>query len=240
MDLGRNGTYGEVIVVPVQFVALKPGNLSFVETAAAWMQYLTAYGALITLGQLSADDFVVITAAGSSVGLAAIQIANHVGAIPIATIRKPEDKKALEVCGARYVIATDVEPLGSRLKEIAAGKGIRVIFDAVGGHHVTDMADAMSPGGVLIAHGMLSSDPTPFPLNMAIAKSLTMRGYVFTEVMNDPECLENAKRFILDGLVTGHFKPLIDKTFAFEDVREAHRYFESNRRLGKIVLTIEG
>lgn len=237
-NLGENGTYGEIITVPAQFVIRKPDSLSFVEAAAVWMQYLTAYGGLITVGRLQANDFIVITAASSSVGLAAIQIANYMGAVPIATTKSLEQKHAVETAGARYVIAVNEEPLGSRLDEITGGRGIRVIFDAVGGPHVVDLTNSMSPGGILIMHGMLSPDPTPFPLKVAISKSLAMRGYLFTEVINNPESLAGAIRFILAGLELGHLKPIIEKTFEFDKVQEAHRYLESSRRIGKIVLSL--
>jgi NADPH:quinone reductase-like Zn-dependent oxidoreductase len=239
MDLGQNGTYGEIIVAPERLVVRKPASISFTEAAAVWMQYITAYGGLIMVGQLKPRDFIVITAASSSVGLAAIQIADFVGAVPIATTLNTNQKRAVEAAGVRHVIATEEESFVSRLHEIAGGKGIRVIFDAVGGPHVVQLADAMSPGGILVAHGMLSPDPTPFPLKTAISKSLTMRGYVFTEVVTSPEHLAGAKRFILDGLESGYLKPLIAKTFPFDEVQEAHRYLESNRQIGKVVVTVQ-
>jgi len=149
-----------------------------------------------------------------------------------------EQKCSVEAAGARHVIAMEEESFVSRLHEITKGKGIRVIFDAVGGLHVVELADVMSPGGILIAHGMLSSNPTPFPLKTAISKSLTMRGYVFTEVVTNPEHLAGAKRFIFDGLESGHFKPLIAKIFSFDEVQATHHYLESNRQIGKVVVTV--
>jgi NADPH:quinone reductase-like Zn-dependent oxidoreductase len=238
MNLGHNGTYGEMIVVPIRYVVPKPVSLSFVEAAAAWMQYLTAYGGLIAVGGLKANDFVVITAASSSVGLAAIQIAGCVGAVSIATTQTRHKKRAIEVLGAQHTIATDEESLTDRLDEITRGKGISVIFDAVGGAQVIDFAKAMSPGGIIVAHGMLSPDPTPFPLRIAISKSLTMRGYVFTEIVTNPPLLADAKHFILEGLEAGRLKPLISKTFGFDDIIEAHCYLESNQQIGKIVVTL--
>jgi NADPH:quinone reductase-like Zn-dependent oxidoreductase len=237
-NLGQNGTYGEMIVVPVLSVVRKPMSLSFVEAAGAWMQYLTAYGGLIAVGGVKAHDFVVITAASSSVGLAAIQIARYVGAIPIATTQTQEKKRAIEALGAHYAIATDEESLAGRLGEIAGGQGIPVIFDAVGGPQVVDFANAMSPGGIIVAHGTLSPDLTPFPLKIAISKSLTMRGYVFTEIVTNPAVLAGAKRFIFEGLEAGHLKPLISKTFGFDEINEAHRFLESNRQIGKIIVTV--
>lgn len=237
-NLAVNGTYCEQIVVPEQFAVPKPDSLSFVEAAAVWMQYLTAYGALIMAGGLRPEELVVLTAASSSVGLAAIQIANQVGAVPIATVRTAEQKREVEAAGARHAVAVDEEPVGKRLREIVAGKPVRVIFDAVGGPDVMDFAELMPPGGIMIMYGMLSREPTPFPLQAAIARSLVMRGYLYTEVMENPETLAEAIRFISTGLESGRLKPLIAGTFPFDEVREAHRFFESGARIGKTVLTL--
>ena len=81
------GGYSEIALVPADTLVAKPEALSYEQAASIWMQYMTAYGALIDIAHLAAEDAVVITAASSSVGLAAIQIARHVGATPIATTR---------------------------------------------------------------------------------------------------------------------------------------------------------
>jgi NADPH:quinone reductase-like Zn-dependent oxidoreductase len=80
-------TYGEFATVPERHVVKHPPSLSWEAAAAVWMQYVTAYGALIDIAKLQKNDFVVVTAASSSVGLAAIEIANMVGATPIAVTR---------------------------------------------------------------------------------------------------------------------------------------------------------
>lgn len=115
-DLGKYGVYGEIATVPAQYVVKHPSSLSFVEAAAAWMQYMTAYGALIDIAQIKIGDYVVITAASSSVGIAAIQLCNMVGATPIATTRKSDKRKALLDAGAAHVIVTEEENLASSLK----------------------------------------------------------------------------------------------------------------------------
>ena len=78
----------------------------------------------------------------------------------------------------------------------------------------------------------------PFPLRLALRKSLTMRGYVFTEIVGNADKLEAAKRFILQGLSSGSLRPVVDKIFAFDDLVEAHRYLESNQQIGKIVVSV--
>lgn len=238
LDQGKYGVYGEIATVPAQFVVKHPQSLSFIEAAAIWMQYMTAYGALIDIAAIKQGDYVGIPAASSSVGLAAIQLCHMVGAIPIAITRTRDKKQALEKAGATHVIITQEENISRRLNEITGGKGARVIFDPVGGKTVVDLADGMAREGILFQYGALSPDPTPFPLMAALSKSLTMRGYVLFEILNDPRRFEKSKQFIINGLSNGKLKPIIAKTFALEEIVEAHRYLESNQQIGKIVVVV--
>ncbi|QNA84694.1 zinc-dependent alcohol dehydrogenase family protein [Sphingomonas sp. So64.6b] len=230
--------YGEVATFPAHLVVKHPSSLSWEAAAAVWMQYVTAYGALIDIAGLRRGDFVVITAASSSVGLAAIQIANMVGATPIAVTRTSAKKQALLEAGAAYVVALAEEDLGERLTEIAGVDGVRVVFDPVGGPAFEPLTAAMSRGGILIEYGALSPEPTPFPLFAVLTKSLTLRGYLIHEVVGDPVRLEAAKAFVLDGLTSGALKPVIARTFPFEQIVAAHRFLESNEQFGKIVVTV--
>jgi NADPH:quinone reductase-like Zn-dependent oxidoreductase len=238
LSMVRWPAYGEVATFPAQLVVKHPSSLSWEEAAAVWMQYVTAYGALIDIAGLRRDDFVVITAGSSSVGLAAIQIANLVGATSIAVTRTSAKKQALFDAGAAHVVALAEEDLGARLIEIAGVDGVRVVFDPVGGPAFEPLTAAMSRGGILIEYGALSAEPTPFPLFAVLTKSLTLRGYLIHEIVGDPVRLAAAKAFVLDGLTSGALKPVIARTFPFEQIVEAHRFLESNEQFGKIVVTV--
>jgi NADPH:quinone reductase-like Zn-dependent oxidoreductase len=229
---------GEEVIAPVAALGEYPAALSPVEGAAIWMQYLTAYGALIPIAQLTKGDVVAIPAASSSVGLAAIQIANAEGAQSIATTRGRHKKAELLALGADHVIATEEEDFVARVKELTAGKGPRVTFDPVAGPFVEKLAEAAALGGVIIEYGVLSLQPTPFPLSTALGKGLTIRGYSVLEITRNPERLAPAKRYVYDRLADGRFRPKIAKTFPFTHTVEAYRYLESNAQVGKIVITI--
>ncbi len=122
-DLGKYGVYGEVQSYRAYALAAYPEKLSFPEATSIWMQYMTAYGALIHYGNLSQGDYVVITAASSSVGIAAIEIAKVQGAISIATTRTERKKAELLALGASHVIVTDKEDIPSLVHEITKGRG---------------------------------------------------------------------------------------------------------------------
>jgi NADPH:quinone reductase-like Zn-dependent oxidoreductase len=179
-------------------------------------------------------DAVLITAASSSVGLAAIQIVNALGGIPIATTLTGAKKAAVLKAGAAHVIATQEEPLLDSLRSILGENNLKIAFDAVGGPQIAEIAE-----GTIIVHGALSPETTPFPLKIALRKSLTVRGYVFTEVIKNIERFRRAKQFIHSGLSEGTLKPVIDRSFKFEEIVAAHHYLESNQQIGKIVVELD-
>lgn len=238
LSMVRWPAYGELATFPAELVVKHPASLGWEAAAALWMSNLTAYGALIDIAKLSKGDHVVITAASSSVGIASIQIAKAVGAIPIAVTRTSRKRQALLSLGASHVVASAEEDLAARLSEISVAAGIRVVFDAVGGPIFDALTAAMSRGGILIEYGGLSVEPTPFPLLAVLSKTLTLRGYLVHEIVSSPARLAAAKAFILDGVASGALKPVIAKTFRFDEIVEAHRFMESNEQLGKIVVTV--
>ena len=237
-SMGTYGVYGESAIVPAIYVASYPDSLSPSEGAAIWMQYLTAYGALIDICQLKAGDTAVISAASSSVGLAAIQVAKATGAVAIATTRGSAKKQFLLDAGADHVIVTNQEDLGESVMAITAGTGASLIFDPIGGPLLQTLADAAAIGATIVEYGALSPDPTPFPLFSALKKGLTVRGYTLFEIVRDAERLARGKQYIYDGLKSGALKPVIDSTFTLEAIVDAHRYMESNQQKGKIVVTV--
>jgi NADPH:quinone reductase-like Zn-dependent oxidoreductase len=202
------------------------------------MQYATAYGALIELAKLQPGDTLLIPAASSSVGIAAIQIANMVGATPVALTRSSSKRRPLLELGAAHVIATEEQDLVAETRKITDGKGARVVFDPVGGPTVAKLTGAMAENGILLLYGALSTEPTPLPLFEVLGKNLTIRGYLLFEITGDPPRLERAKKFIVDGLSAGKLKPVVAKTFPLDAIVEAHRYLESNQQIGKIVVTV--
>jgi len=232
------GVYGDAAIVPAHAVVKHPSSLDWSEAAAIWMQYLTAYGALVEIGGVSPGDAVVVTAASSSVGLAAIQIVNAAGATPIAVTRTQAKREALEKAGARHVVVTENDDLVAETLRITKGEGARLVFDPIGGPGVEALAEATALGGTIFLYGALSSAPTPFPLFAAIRKQLTLRGYTLFSVTRDPQKRERGVRFVLDGLASGRLWPIIARSFPLERIVEAHRYLESNEQIGKIVVTI--
>lgn len=239
-SMNQYGVYAERALVPASAVLKRPAGLSPAAASSIWMQYLTAYGALVDIAKIGRGDTVLITAASSSVGLASIQIANAVGAIPIAITRTEAKAEALRKHGAAHVIVTDKQDLVAEVMRITEKKGARVAFDAVVGPIVTTLTAALAPQGMLILYGNLSGkkNETLLPFGPMLGKGLSLRGYVVFEIIHNAQRLAAARQFIEQGLQSGKLVPVIDRTFTFDQIADAHRYLESNAQLGKIVVTV--
>jgi NADPH:quinone reductase-like Zn-dependent oxidoreductase len=237
-SLNQYGVVGEEVIVPVNALAEYPEHLSPVEGTSIWMQYMTAYGALIEFGQLKKGEFVLITAGSSSAALAAIETVKAEGGVAIVTTRSRTKRDQLLTLGADHVIVTDEENLAERVRTVTNGTGVRIVFNPIAGQLLNQLAEAAAVGATIFQYGWLSGSDTPYPLMQSITKALTIRGYWLLEIVSHPERLARAKRYVFDKLQKKQFKPTISKTFPFEQVVQAYQYMESNDQIGKIVLTV--
>jgi NADPH:quinone reductase-like Zn-dependent oxidoreductase len=233
----RYGTYGDHALVPAAATVHRPASIPAEKAAAVWMAYVTAYGALAEDGFVRPGDHVLITAASSSVGIAAIQTVNRIGAIPIATTRTAAKKQQLLDAGAAHVIVTDDEDLTLAIKEFTGGAGVRLAFDPIAGPGVEEIALSVVPGGRLVVYGALDPRQTPLP-NAQSYPALSTSTYTLFEVTTDPQRLARAVAFVNSGLILGVLDPVIDRVFDLEDIAAAHRHMESNTQVGKIVVTV--
>ena len=236
-QLGTYGVWGEEAIVPAHALLPAPEGLPLTEAAAIWMQYMTAM-AIIEVANVGLGDAAVIRAASSSVGLAAIQLCNWAGAVPIAATRTSAKADALRAHGAAHVIATEEEDFVERVMDITDGKGARTVFDPVGGDYVNTLAAGLAERGILFIYGGLSETPTPYAHWPCAMKGASMRGWVASEIWNHPERYRKYQQVITSGLANGHLKPVIDRTFPLEQIADAQVYLESNQQVGKIVVTV--
>lgn len=233
-SMNRYPVLAETAVVPESVLAPIPAAYAATDGAAVWMQYCTAYGALVPFGQVASGDAVLITAASSSVGLAAIQIVRAQGGISIATTRTAAKRAQLLELGADHVIVTEEEDLVARVHDITGGAGARVVFDPVGGETMNALGQATATGGSIFLYGMLSGTPTPFPL-ATFGRRIGLFGYTFNELRDTPDW-EAMKRYIFDHLSDGSFRPTVARIFPFSEAVQAYEFLESNQQVGKVVV----
>jgi NADPH:quinone reductase-like Zn-dependent oxidoreductase len=234
-DATVRGSYAEYTTVPASRVIARPAGLGITEAAAVWVAYSTAYGTLIEKAGMRPGDHVLITAASGGVGRAAIQIANQIGAVPVAVTRHTAKKEDLLAAGAAAVIATDHDDVTEAVRHYTGGTGADIVLDLVMGPGQQDLLKAARPGGTLVAAGFLDPRPTPFPAGTP----LTIFSYRGFDYILDPVVVRRMAAFLNAGVCLGALRPAIDKVFALDDVAEAHRHLEKGLHAGKkIVVTV--
>jgi NADPH:quinone reductase-like Zn-dependent oxidoreductase len=237
-NASQYGLYGEASLAPARSLVAIPDNVGFVDAAATWVAFGTAWSGLVAVGALAAGQSVLISAASSSVGLAAIQIANLLGARPIALTRRSKKATALLAHGATAVVVTEEQDVVAEIHRLTAGVGANLVLDPVGGPGFAVLAKSAAAGGTLVLYGALDARPTVVPPFDIFARNLTIRGVALPVLARDDLKLAELKRFVSEGLARGALRPTIARTFAFDDIANAHRFIEAGEQIGKIVVTV--
>ena len=231
------GVNGEFAIVPETFLAKYPENLTAAEGCSIWVTYLTAYYALVEISKIKKDDFILITAASSSAGLAAMDVAHLLGATAIGTTRTSENKQFLIDAGVDHVIVTSKEDISERVQDISKGKGARVIYDPIGGPLVMKYAGAMGQNCDIYLYGGMDPRPTVIPEMEMIRKAAVARPYSVYNHIYDKEQRERGVKYIYEALESGKIKPRVDRTYPLEDFRKAFDYqLKGKGRTGKIII----
>ncbi|MDM9623241.1 hypothetical protein A6U87_06185 [Rhizobium sp. AC44/96] len=233
----RHGVQGEFAIVPEGYLAPWPGNFSAEEACSVWMQYLTAYYALVSVGKLSTGKSAVIVAAASSAGIGAIHTAKAVGAMAIATTRQPSKVDFLRSVGADHVIVTkkgvDFSP---EIRVATDGKGADLVFDPVSGSFSLDYCNGLNWEAKVLNYGQLEDQDPIIPILPLTRVKATFHPYsMFNHVMFPGELAEGIA-FVMRNIREGRFRPIIDKVFSLEETREAYHHMLGNSQCGKIVV----
>lgn len=231
---------GETAVLPD--FALVPVNdrlgLTLEESTAVWMQYMTAWGALMSFGDLEAGDKLLVTAGSSSAGIGAIQLAKDAGATVIATTRGRAKKDFILSVGADHVVVTDEEDLATSVMEFTGGEGVRLTYDCVAGPFLEKCVDASAFGAEVMIYGMLGGLPTEVPIVKMVLKEVTLRPYSMITVFNDPVRRKAGLNYVSGRLAAAGIRPVIDRVFDLKDIVDAYRYMIDGGHKGKIVVRV--
>ncbi len=235
---GRYASYVTRGVFPAHSLMPVPDGLDDIGASAFGVAYLTAWGGMVEIGGLKAGDFVLISAASSSVGLAAIRVAKLVGAVPVAVTRTSAKIPALREAGADHAIASAECDLGAALRDIVGSAGLNLVFDPVAGPFVESLIPFMAEEGKMVIYGGLSDQPTMFDRRPMLARGLSMIGYTVGQILKHADRRARGLAFLEDGIAKGVVQPAIDRVFPFAEVAAAHRHMEANSHVGKIVLSV--
>lgn len=234
------GGQAEFIVVPESNLARIPAELDFNQAGAMPEVFITAHDALFTRAKLQMGERILIHAAASGVGTAAVQLAHSAGAIVYGTSRTAEKLEKIKALGLDESIVVRETP-GQFVERIAAltdGAGVQVILDLVGGEYFPANLEALATGGRIICVGLTAGRKSEIDLGLVLRKRATIIGTVL-RARSMAEKAEATRRFaahVLPLVSRGLVRPFIDRVFPAEEVRDAHQYLESNRSVGKVVL----
>ena len=229
------GNYAEKIAVAEDKVLPLPGDISIVEAAALPMALLTAYDSLINHSPLPESGTILITACTGAVGIAALQIARLKGLRVIGTTRSVDKISAIEALGAEAVLAHDSADLCQKASEAAGEGGIDYVFDPLNGETASEILSMMNPDGTFVSYGLLDGDKFTVDTTLMF-NQIKLHGYVVINNLADPKALQKTWKDILPLLRDKELSIPVAKTFPFQDVAKAHKYFESHTHFGKIVL----
>ena len=235
------GSYAELVVASSRALMRVPDGMSWASAAAIPNVFVTAHDALVTNGVAAAGESVMVTAGPSGVGTAAIQIAHYLGANPVlATTRSSAKAAALRALGAHEVIDTSDAGWVDLVLRATGGRGVDVIIDHVGGSMLADNIRVLALKGRLVSVGRNASRVGDCDLDEIARKRARIIGVTF-RTRTPEESLACSERFathLLGAVAKGDLKPVLDRTFPFERLADAHAYMLGNTQTGKIVLTV--
>lgn len=235
------GGYSEFVTVDHRIAMPVPEQLSWEEAATVPVSYMTEHDALITNGRLQAGESVLVNAASSGVGIAAIQLAKLFGARPIFGTGGDSAKlDKIADLGLDRAINYHDESFADIVMEQTDGKGVDIIIDHVGAAQFQDNLKCMALCGRLIGVGRLGGSQSEINLDFLALRRLQLIGVTFrTRTLDERIAIaERCAADLLPALSDGRLRPLIDRTFTLDEAMEAQGYMATNTHVGKIVLTV--
>lgn len=238
--LVAGGAYAEKIVAHERELSPTPENLSDLEAAAAPEAFVTAYDALFARGHLTPGERVLVHAAGSGVGTAAIQIARAIGCFVVGTSRTADKLDRCKALGMNAGVVPEKGAFAKQVMEATGGKGADVVVELVGGDYVGEDVAACAPRGRIVLVGLTGGASATLPLGGVLQKRLQITGTVLRArpLEEKIEAARMLERNISPWLAEGRVKVVVDRTFPLAEAAAAHAYVAGNESFGKVLLEI--
>ena len=235
------GAQAEFVTVPASHLTEVPSNLNWTEAAAVPEVFITAHDALFTRARLRAGETVLVHAAGSGVGLAAIQLAHANGARVFGTSRTADKLERARQYGLDEAIVVGNEEQNFVSPVRSKSDGVQVIIDLVGAAYFDANLAALATKGTLVLVGTPSGSKANFDFGVVMGKRLKIVGTVL-RARSKEEKVEATRLFaeqVVPLLAAGTVKPVIDSVYPLDQIVEAHKRLESNETFGKVVVSFE-
>jgi len=225
-----DGGCAEFVRCPEVNCMTYPENLDWVHAAAVPLVFQTAWHMLVNRAQLQVGEDVLVLAAGSGVGSAALQVAKFFGARVIATAGTDEKLKKAKELGADELINHSVIPISKEVRRLTNNRGVDIVFEHVGSATWEHSIKSLAPGGRLVTCGATTGYDVKLDMRFLFTRQLSLLGsYMGTKT---------ELRTVLKLVEQGRLKPVVDKVWPLQDAALAHDYLEKNKQFGKVVLTI--
>ena len=233
----NRGASAESVLIDARYVTRAPDGLSAAESASIWMQYMTAYFPIVELSEAAPGKSFLITAATSTAGMAAVEIARLRGATTIATTRYERNRAFLQELGADHVYVAESGELAAAILEATDGVGIHAAFDCVGAGMMPQYSPALARDARIYFYGFLDGQFPELPLIDMFQANAVFHPYSLFNYVEDAELCAKGKEFVYEALASGGIKPRVDRVYPMEGYREAWDYLRQSRTThGKVVV----
>ena len=229
------GGYAELAAVHVAGTVPIPDNLSFEDAASIPIAFLTSWFALLKVGELQKEDVALVQSGGSGIGMAAIQIAKHIGSKVITTSSTEQKLKKAAELGADRGINYKKDDLVHEVLEFSEGAGVNLVLESVGGETLSKSISCLAPGGRLVTVGNTSQTPTQIDAGLLVQRGLRLIGFSLSTQMGKGGVMGELHH-IMDLFGEGTLRTVIDRVFRLEEAAEAHRYVAQSQNFGKVLL----
>ena len=235
------GGYASRVVTHSRMCMRIPDNLDFVQAAAVPEVFFTAYDALFNHCELSMGESVLVHAAGSGVGTAAVQLAHNAGAYVFGTAGSDDKLQGATNLGMDVGINYREQDFSEVVRERTSGAGVDVLLDVIGADYWDRNLASLAVRGRMVLVGTMSGGGVDADLRPMMFKRLRVHGTVLRSrpIEEKISVTNQIKRHVLPLIAAGSIKPVVDKVFPLSEANEAHRYMESNANFGKIILDVD-
>jgi NADPH:quinone reductase-like Zn-dependent oxidoreductase len=238
MGLVGGGAQAEFVVVHERTLAEIPSSFTWVQAAALPEAFITAHDALCVQARLRPSERVLIHAVGSGVGLAAVQLARAMNALPFGTSRTPDKLERARQFGLESGFAVPNAPTADDGKRWSADSGFDVVLDLAGGAYTNASLHALASRGRIMLVGTMAGAKAEIDLGLALGRRAQMIGTVLRARPLEEKIgvTRGFAKEVVPLFADGTLHPVIDSEFSLQDIRRAHERMESNATFGKIVL----
>jgi NADPH:quinone reductase-like Zn-dependent oxidoreductase len=224
----RPGGYAEYVAVPARAVFPLPGSISYDVAAAGQIVFTTAWHMLVTRGRIKAGETVLVSAAGSGVGHAALQVAKLAGATVIATAGSDEKLKSARTDGADHTINYRRDHVTAGALNLTGGRGVDLVVEHVGGEQFGECLGALRKNGRLVTCGGHGGEVVDFDIIPFFRNEW--------QVIGSRTGTTEETRLVMNLIAAEKLRPRVHAALALEEAAEAHRILENREHFGKVVL----